>query len=161
MHGITPQRVAKAAVFGQLLTRLTQMLHGRAVVAYTAGFDRGVFERELRCHLGDPRAAQEWLGRIRWHDAMVPYVAWRGLWSAKLGTYRNQPLGGPHGAVADCRRLLILLEAVARSVAAAPRDFPAATGPGAVTPCSRPSFTPRDSVRTSRPTAPHLGISGC
>ncbi|MFJ1562193.1 3'-5' exonuclease [Streptomyces mirabilis] len=118
VHGIAPQRVAKAATFGQLLPRLTQTLHGRAVAAYNAGFDRGVFERELRRHLGDPRAAQEWLGRIRWHDAMVPYAAWRGLWSAKRGTYRNQPLGGPHDAVADCRHLLTLLEAMARSAAA-------------------------------------------
>ncbi|MFI9825848.1 exonuclease domain-containing protein [Streptomyces sp. NPDC052013] len=65
MHGITPQRVATAATFGQLLPRLATTLHGRAVVAYNAAFDRAVFERELRRHLGDACAARDWLGRIR------------------------------------------------------------------------------------------------
>ncbi|MFE2471199.1 3'-5' exonuclease [Streptomyces mirabilis] len=118
VHGITLQRVAQAPTFGDLLPRLTRTLHGRAVVAYKAEFDRGVFDRELRRHLADPRAAQEWLGRIRWHDAIMPYAVWHGLWSAKRGTYRNQPLGGPHDAVADCRLLLTKLQAMARSAPA-------------------------------------------
>ncbi|MEV5083875.1 hypothetical protein AB0K74_35480 [Streptomyces sp. NPDC056159] len=29
----------------------------------------------------------------------------QGLWSAKRGAYRNQPLGGPRDAVADCKLL--------------------------------------------------------
>ncbi|MGW5852742.1 hypothetical protein ACWFQ8_33355 [Streptomyces sp. NPDC055254] len=37
-------------------------------------FDRGVFERELVRHHGDTAAAGQWLGRVRWEDAMVPYA---------------------------------------------------------------------------------------
>jgi DNA polymerase-3 subunit epsilon len=110
VHGITPERVVQAPDFGALLPRLTDVLHGRTVVAYKMDFDRAVFERELVRHHGDAATAEEWLGHIGWEDAMVPYAVWRGLWSVKRGAYRNQPLGGPHDAVADCRLLLAKLE---------------------------------------------------
>jgi DNA polymerase-3 subunit epsilon len=119
VHGITPERVVQAPDFGALLPRLTDVLHGRTVVAYKMDFDRGVFERELIRHHGDATAAEEWLGHIRWEDAMVPYAVWRGLWSIKRGAYRNQPLGGPHDAVADCRLLLAKLEQMGATTPAA------------------------------------------
>lgn len=53
-------------------------------------------------------------------DAMVPYAVWRGLWSVKRGAYRNQPLGGPQEAAADCKLLLAKLEQMAQSLPAAP-----------------------------------------
>ncbi|WP_159025219.1 3'-5' exonuclease [Streptomyces sp. MUSC 125] len=122
VHGITPERVAKAPAFGELLPRLTDVLHGRAVVAYKADFDRGVLENELvRHHGGNTAAANEWLGRVRWEDAMVPYAVWRGLWSIKRGAYRNQPLDGPHDAVADAKLLFERLEQMAATVPAARR----------------------------------------
>ncbi|WP_329528568.1 3'-5' exonuclease [Streptomyces sp. NBC_01462] len=74
VHGIAPERVASAATFGELLPRLTDMLHGRTLVSYNAAFDRGVFERELARHHGAPAAAEQWLARVRWEDAMVPYA---------------------------------------------------------------------------------------
>ncbi|MFG2425698.1 hypothetical protein ACGFWD_42820 [Streptomyces sp. NPDC048448] len=52
---------------------------------------------------------------------MAPYAVWRGLWSVKRGTYRNQPLCGPHDAVADCKLLLAKLEQMAQAVPAARR----------------------------------------
>ncbi len=120
VHKITPERVASAATFGELLPRLTEVFHGRTAVAYRMDFDRGVFERELvRHHDGDAVAAGQWLGRIRWEDAMVPYAVWRGLWSAKRGAYRNQPLGGPHDAVADATLVLSRLAEMAATVPAA------------------------------------------
>ncbi|MEU9056440.1 3'-5' exonuclease [Streptomyces sp. NPDC048384] len=118
VHGITPERLASAPHFGQLLPTLTEILHGRTAVAYHMDFDRGVFERELVRHHGDTTAAKEWLARIRWEDAMAPYAVWRGLWSVKHDAYRNQPLGGPHDAVADCKLLLAKLERIAVAVAA-------------------------------------------
>ncbi|KAF5990737.1 3'-5' exonuclease [Streptomyces sp. WAC00263] len=121
VHKITPERVARAATFGELLPRLTDVLHGRTLVSYKADFDRSVFERELARHHGDPAAAGQWLGRIRWEGAMVPYAVWRGLWSVKRGAYRNQPLGGPHDAVADCQLLLAKLEQMAAAVPASRR----------------------------------------
>ncbi|GAA3084650.1 hypothetical protein GCM10020000_83810 [Streptomyces olivoverticillatus] len=90
------------------MPRLADVLHGRIEVACKMDFDRGIIERELR-----RRAADEWLGRVRWEGAMVPYAVWRGLWSVKRGAYRNQPLGGPHDAVADARLLIAKLEQMA------------------------------------------------
>ncbi|MGW6260933.1 3'-5' exonuclease [Streptomyces sp. NPDC055085] len=116
VHGITSHQVRQAATFSQLLPRLTRTFHGHAVVAYNAAIDRGVFERELRRHFGGTAsAAQDWLGGIRWHEAMTPYAVWRGLWSVERGAYRSQPLGGPHDAVADARLLLMRLKTMAES----------------------------------------------
>ncbi|WP_432020154.1 3'-5' exonuclease [Streptomyces sp. 1222.5] len=57
VHGITPDRLAQAPACGDLLPRLTEVLHGRVAVAYKLDFDRGVIERELRCHhRGEPVA---------------------------------------------------------------------------------------------------------
>jgi DNA polymerase-3 subunit epsilon len=112
VHGITAERVADAPTFADVLPALTEVFAGRTVVAYNVGFDRGVLERELvRC--GGDAAARDWLDRCGWEDAMVPWAVWRGLWSVKRGAYRNQPLGGPHEAVADCRQLLARLEEMA------------------------------------------------
>ncbi|MET7458454.1 3'-5' exonuclease [Streptomyces sp. NPDC005574] len=118
VHGITPERLASAAAFGRLLPALTEVLHGRTVVAYNMDFDRTVLERELVRHYDAPAEAGQWLARCRWEDAMVPYAVWRGLWSVKRGAYRNQPLGGPHDAVADCKLLLAKLEQMAATVPA-------------------------------------------
>jgi DNA polymerase-3 subunit epsilon len=113
VHKITPKQVATAATFGELLPQLTCILRGRRLVAYNAGFDRSVFERELTRHYGSTAKASQWLGPLWWEDAMAPYAVWRGLWSAKRGSYRNQPLGGPHDAVADCKLLLERLREMA------------------------------------------------
>jgi DNA polymerase-3 subunit epsilon len=51
---------------------------------------------------------------------MVPYAVWRGLWSVKRGAYRNQPLGGPHDAVADARLLIAKLEQMAATPPTSP-----------------------------------------
>ncbi|AVI00240.1 3'-5' exonuclease (plasmid) [Streptomyces sp. WAC00288] len=121
VHGITPDRLAQAPAFAELLPRLSDVLHGRIAVTYKMDFDCGVFERELRRHHhGDAAAADAWLGRVRWEDAMVPYAVWRGLWSVKRGTYRNQPLGGPHDAVADARLLIAKLEQMAATPSTSP-----------------------------------------
>jgi DNA polymerase-3 subunit epsilon len=121
VHGITPDRLAQAPAFAELLPRLTDVLHGRTAVAYKMDFDRGVIGRELhRHHHGDAAAAAAWLDRVRWEDAMVPYAVWRGLWSVKRGAYRNQPLGGPHDAVADARLLIAKLEQMAATPPTSP-----------------------------------------
>ncbi|MGI5353619.1 exonuclease domain-containing protein [Streptomyces sp. CA-250714] len=106
VHKITPEKVAGAPTFGELLPALTEALHGRTCVAYNMPFDRECLERELRRHHGSVEAAARWLGGCRWHDAMEPYAVWKGLWSVKRGRYRPQKLGGPHQAVEDCRFLL-------------------------------------------------------
>ncbi|MFF3062785.1 3'-5' exonuclease, partial [Streptomyces sp. NPDC057909] len=115
IHGITPERLISAPAFGELLPALTDVLHGRTVLAYNMPFDRGVLERELVRH-GTEVAAARWFTRSRWEDAMVPYAVWKGLWSVKRGAYRNQRLGGSHDAVADCQALLAKTEQMAAPV---------------------------------------------
>lgn len=116
LHGITPQRVAESLEFGQLLQDLTMALQGRTIVSFNAEYEVNVFERELIRHFGRATSAREWLAGCRWHDALVPYAVWQGLWSARRGDYRLQRLDGPHDAVADCRLLLWKLQLMARTV---------------------------------------------
>ncbi|MFD3537813.1 exonuclease domain-containing protein, partial [Streptomyces sp. NPDC058664] len=54
IHGITPQKVAHAPAFAELLPRLTELLHGRTLVGYNMPFDRCVFERELTRYYRNP-----------------------------------------------------------------------------------------------------------
>ncbi|CAL9676897.1 hypothetical protein SUDANB105_07971 [Streptomyces sp. enrichment culture] len=67
---------------------------------------------------GRPAMRPEWLARVRWEDAMVPCAVWRGLWSVKRSAYRNQLLGRPHDAVADCTLLPAKPERMAQTVPA-------------------------------------------
>ncbi|MGW1625665.1 3'-5' exonuclease [Streptomyces sp. NPDC002172] len=113
LHKITPERVADAATFAELLPELTKVMAGRRCLFYNMSFDRGVFERELKRHHGADAPAAQWLDRCRWEDAMEPYAVWKGLWSVKRGRYRAQKLGGPHDAVEDCRVLLSRVEQMA------------------------------------------------
>lgn len=48
-----------------------------------------------------------------------PFVSLAGAWRLARGAYRNQPLGGPHDAVADARLLLQRLEQMGATVPAA------------------------------------------
>ncbi|MEY9997853.1 DNA polymerase III epsilon subunit-like protein [Streptomyces sp. V4I8] len=110
MHDIAPEHIAQAPAFGELLPALSDVLLNRRLVSYDADFHRAVFEHELiGCH-GHFAAAQEWLDRLRWEDAMVPRAVWRGLWSAKYGTYCREPLSGLHSTAETCRLLLAALE---------------------------------------------------
>jgi DNA polymerase-3 subunit epsilon len=120
VHGISPERIAQSAAFGELLPAFTDVLRGRTLVSYNAGFAHGVLERELIRHHGDVAAVKQWMDRLNWEDAMMPYAVWRGLWSAKCCMYQLVPLGGLHDAVADCRLLLAKLEQMATFV---PADY--------------------------------------
>ncbi|MEU9397909.1 3'-5' exonuclease [Streptomyces sp. NPDC048324] len=119
LHKITPERVKDAPTIGELLPRLARALHGRTVAAYNKDFDYGVLTRTLTRSLGSVEAATAWLDQCRWHDVMEPYAVFKGLWSAKRGAYRFQPLGGPHDAVADARLVFERLRQVAVTMSAA------------------------------------------
>ncbi|MCL7430358.1 3'-5' exonuclease [Streptomyces sp. YS415] len=106
LHGITPGQAAAAPAFSAFVPRLSRLLNGRRCLAYNASFDRGVLERELRRHFRNTTRAQTWLGNCTWVDAMRPYAAWKGLWSAHRCSYRYQALGSSYEAVKNCRLLL-------------------------------------------------------
>ncbi|MFI1502570.1 exonuclease domain-containing protein [Streptomyces platensis] len=117
LHKIAAHDVTTAETFGALLPRLTRALQGRRCLAYNMPFDRHVIERELNRHYTRPAAAQRWLRKCRWEDAIVPCTQWRGLWSAKRNAYRYQPLGSQYDALTNCRLLVDRLTAIADSQA--------------------------------------------
>ncbi|AJC62090.1 3'-5' exonuclease [Streptomyces sp. 769] len=111
LHGISAGRTTTSPTFSMLLPELTGFMAGRRCLSYNAAFDRGVLERELRRHYKNDRLqAEAWLQKCTWEDAMRPYAAWKGLWSARYRSYRYQPLGGVYKAVANCRRLLSTMQ---------------------------------------------------
>jgi DNA polymerase III epsilon subunit-like protein len=117
IHGISSAMVECAPPFAELVDLLGSLLHGRIVVAYNAGFDSDVFQRELgRLYAGQPDIWQrvaDWMRRVQWEDAMEPWSAFVGDYSEYWGNYRWQPLGGSHDAAADCLELLRILRLMA------------------------------------------------
>ncbi|MEW2161155.1 3'-5' exonuclease [Streptomyces sp. NPDC007189] len=112
LHGITTQQVATAPPFAVFVPLLAQLLYRRRCLTYNMAFDRGVLERELYRYFGSTVQARSWLGQCIWVDAIRPYAAWKGLWSAHHHSYRYQPLGSSYEAVTNCRLLLSTLEQV-------------------------------------------------
>ncbi|MER6442190.1 3'-5' exonuclease [Streptomyces sp. NPDC001185] len=110
LHGTTPQKATTAASFSAFVPHLAHLLHGRRCLTYNAPFDYSVLERELHRHFRSPIRAQAWLRKSTWVDAMRPYAAWKGLWSARRGSYRYQQLGSSYDAATNCQLLLTTLE---------------------------------------------------
>ncbi|MEE4598464.1 3'-5' exonuclease [Streptomyces sp. DSM 41524] len=113
IHGITDAQVATAPSFAAVLDQLAAVLHGRRCVIYNRAFDVVRLRYELTVHYRqtgheDPEgAADSWLGKVRFEDAMVPYSDRYGDWSEYWGNYAWQPLyGGDHRAVSDCRAVV-------------------------------------------------------
>ncbi|MFF7350179.1 exonuclease domain-containing protein [Streptomyces antimycoticus] len=79
MHKITDAEVATAPSFGAVLDKLAAVLHGRRCVIYNRAFDVARPRYELTVHYrqtgheGPEGAADSWLGKARFEDAMVPY----------------------------------------------------------------------------------------
>ncbi|MFK4071880.1 exonuclease domain-containing protein [Streptomyces sp. NPDC029674] len=106
LHGLSRDLLVEAPTFATLLPDLGRLLAGHRCLAYNAEFDRGVLEREVQRLPTRMRGAAPLLDSCVWEDAMVPYAAWTGLWSAGRRAYRYQSLGGAYDAVDNCRRLL-------------------------------------------------------
>ncbi|MFF5435144.1 3'-5' exonuclease [Streptomyces griseofuscus] len=110
LHGFAPHQLAAAPTFDTLLPGLAHLLADRTCLTYNADFDRAVLERELHRLPQHTRAAHPTLRPRTWADAIAPYAAWKGLWSARHQAYRYQPLGSTYDAVANCRRLLTTMQ---------------------------------------------------
>lgn len=115
LHGLTRQSTQHAATFSNLLSTLTEIFHGRHLVAYNIAFDRDVLARELARHHHDPAPADAWLSACRWDDAILPISTWAGLWSAQRRAYRYTRLGSRYESAANCRLLFHRLQVLAHS----------------------------------------------
>ncbi|MER5550044.1 hypothetical protein ABT072_48580, partial [Streptomyces sp. NPDC002589] len=112
LHGLTREGTCNAATFRDLLPVLTELFHGRRLVAYST-FDQAVIARELNRHLSDPFRVRAWLSSSHWHDAIPPISTWTGLWSTRYHAYRHVQLGSHYEAAANCYLLLRRLQQLA------------------------------------------------
>ncbi|WP_017559848.1 3'-5' exonuclease [Nocardiopsis baichengensis] len=106
-HGIADAELAAAPAWPQVWPRLATAVAGRAVIAYSADFDRRMVIEACRRY-GIPRP------RWAWACAMD----WRG---AAAHTTRPGPLGGAHRARGDAQAALDVVRTVA-ATAYAPGD---------------------------------------
>jgi DNA polymerase-3 subunit epsilon len=112
VHGLTDKLVATAPLLPGVWPHLQQALGGRVVVAYNAGFDRGMLRAGRKRHML-PR-----LGVKHWEDAMEMWNMFVGEEDAE-GGYRWQPLpGGDHTALGDARAVVALLRRMAKATTA-------------------------------------------
>jgi hypothetical protein len=129
IHGISDAMVAAAPTFATITDQLTDLLHGRLVIAYNARFDRAVLTGEMRRvfgsrHVDDlgtsvsTHAAQgqlrQWKQAQQWGCAMEVYAAWVGDWSETYQDYRYQRLDGGHRALGDALACLERIRLMAR-----------------------------------------------
>lgn len=124
VHGISDAQLIDAPTFAQVWPQIEQLLHGRRVVTYNAGFDRRILENECR-RLGvgqERRRSWAWGERpawdrgTAWRCAMELYATWWGDWSDRRLSYRWQRLpGGDHAALGDARACLAVLHKMAEA----------------------------------------------
>ncbi|MGW2515167.1 3'-5' exonuclease [Streptomyces scopuliridis] len=115
LHGLAPNQLSAAPTFIMLLPDLAHLLAARSCLAYNAAFDRAVLEREIHRLPQPAHSAWATLRPRRWVDAMAPYAAWKGLWSARYRSYRYQPLGSTYDAVTNCQLLLTTMHRMCRT----------------------------------------------
>jgi DNA polymerase-3 subunit epsilon len=113
IHGITNYMVAGAPVFGDLTSRLTEVLSGKIVIAYNAAFDRRMLFQSAR--LSDVT-----LPPLVWECAMERYAQYVGRRSSRRGGIVRQRLprkpeyrGKMHQAIDDCLATLDVIRRMA------------------------------------------------
>lgn len=90
VHGISDADVVAAPAWPDIAGSLWQVLHGRPIVAYNAGYDRDVLVAHAAAYGYPP---------------IVPSSSWvcaMQMRTAFNGDVRNRKLGGNHSALGDC-----------------------------------------------------------
>jgi DNA polymerase-3 subunit epsilon len=100
VHGITREMLAGCPIFTEVYPSLAELLTGKTVVSYNAGFDESALNYTCQRHGYKPL-------ELRWQCAMEAYAEYFGEWSNYFGSFKWQPLwGGDHTALGDCRAAL-------------------------------------------------------
>lgn len=120
VHGITPERVARAATFNKFEHVFYDILHaGHVIIAYNAEFDRKIFTDQLDEYgFGYMPAFQ------KWSCAMLAYAQYHGEWNQHFRSWKYQKLvtacktfdvdlENAHSAAADALATLRVIEAMA------------------------------------------------
>jgi len=98
VHGITTAMVADAPVYADLHVSLFDLLAGKDVVIYNAGYDVAMLRNAAKvCGIRQDDVCF-------WHCAMEAYAAWHDDWNDYHGNYRWQKLD------TACRRLNVEVE---------------------------------------------------
>lgn len=109
VHQISAEMLAECPTWDQVYPRVSEVLKGKKVIVYNAGFDSQVLDYsgylyqlpELEC---------------KWDCAMEAYARYYGEWNAYFGSFKWQRLeGGDHSALGDCLATLELIKRMANT----------------------------------------------
>lgn len=116
IHGIDNEMVESAPKFRAVISELENWLAGRVCVVYNVGYDRGILAYMLFLADVHPNTIGNWVGCVKWQDAMLPYAAFVGE-IGRYGDYKWQKLPNDspdaHSAISDCRATLRLIQMMA------------------------------------------------
>lgn len=107
IHKITPEMVADKPNFRHFEEQIKSLTNGKRLVIYNSGFDYQIMTRLL----------EPWT-HPRVECAMLEYAKFCGQWSSSHRSYTFQKLPAldkslAHGALADCRSVLVLIKQMA------------------------------------------------
>jgi DNA polymerase-3 subunit epsilon len=109
IHHITIDQLKTAPTFERVAPKLSEIVHGKRIVAYNAEYDRRLLMQTALMSGG--RAPHE-----QWECAMLAYSRFVGEWDFRKNDYRFQRLpAGDHSAAGDCLATLKLIELMARA----------------------------------------------
>lgn len=109
IHGITDEVVKDARSFAEVWEKIYQVIYGKTMIIYNAGFDIRLMQQSARA-CGNMMLEFP----CDWNDAMEEYARWYGEWSDYHGSFRWQRLpSGDHSALGDCRAVLALIKRMA------------------------------------------------
>lgn len=114
VNGITDEMVANAPLFTEITPQLQQVLAGKSVVAYNAGFDELMLMATCYRYKVPYKNIVGQNERSPWQCAMLQYAAYFGKWNHYYRSYRWQKLPkGDHTAKGDCQATLGLIRKMA------------------------------------------------
>lgn len=119
VHGVTDSEVVNAPTFADIHASIARLINYRIVIIYNADFDAQLLQYEAERHGLEP------FKPLGWYCAMKLAAAWRGVWNDRFRSFRWPKLtdlatdlkintAGAHGAIADCRMTLAILESMAK-----------------------------------------------
>jgi DNA polymerase III subunit epsilon len=111
VHGISAKSLDTAPTFEAVYDRLAEILKGRLVLIYNAGFDLPILDRMSEA-IGKPTISTI----IKDFDCVMEcYAAFVGEWNDYHGNFRWQRLpSGDHSALGDCLATLEVIKRMAK-----------------------------------------------
>lgn len=120
IHGIKAEHLVDADSWHNIKPIVLGILRGKDVIVYNADYDRDMLGQTDECF---DLVAEDYHKYCRWHCAMLWYADFMGDWDdyhqnnrwhklTAACVQQNVPVKDAHGALADCRMTLALMEKV-------------------------------------------------